>query len=137
VRFPVGTESKSYEEYEITAFPRVIVIDPKGKVAWTGWPTGNEGTSLIEEIRRVIAEEPPTRTHPAEATEARRNLTQARQALRDSDFRKASRSADRAFDHALRGDQLKTDCQDMVDLVESLGGPGLRARGDAAARNHA
>lgn len=119
VLFPVGTGSKSAEEYDIESFPRVVVVDTNGKVAWSGWPESFD--SLVGEIRRVIADAPPTRTHPIQAAEARRKLTQSRQALREDAFRKAYEAATSAFEHALTGDPLKTGCQDMVDLVEALG----------------
>jgi len=121
VLFPVGTESKSFEEYGIDSFPRVVVIDPEGKVAWTGWPGQGGGGALIREIRDVVSETPPNRTHPEEAKKANTYLKQARDALRDDDYRKAYRSAESAYECALTGDPLKTRCQDMVDLVESLG----------------
>lgn len=121
VLFPVGAESKSYEDYEISSFPRVVIIDPNGKVAWTGWPGASGGEALVREIRAVVAEVPPTRTHPEEAAKVRAYLAQARQALRGDDYRKAYRAARSALERALTGDPLKTRCQDMVDLIEALG----------------
>lgn len=119
VLFPVGTESKSYEDYDISRFPRVVVIDPRGKVGWTGW--AGAGGTLISEIRAIAAETPPTKTHPEEMVKVRAYLKQARQALRGDDFKRAYKSAQNAYDRALTGDPLKTRCQDMVDLVEALG----------------
>ena len=121
VLFPVGMESKSYEEYKLTNFPRVVVIDPQGRVAWTGWPGEKGGDTLFREVQRVIAETPPTRTHPIEAAEVRRNLADARRALRDENYREAYKKATAAFNRALTGDPLKTECQDMLDLIEALG----------------
>jgi len=118
VLFPVGTESKSYEDYDIDSFPRVVVIDPEGKVAWTGWP-GDVG-GLITEVRKVISDTPPTKTHPLEAAEALSDLEQAKTAIRAEDYRKAFREAESAYGHALTGDPLKLRCQAMVDLVEAL-----------------
>ncbi len=121
VLFPVGMESKSYEEYKLTSFPRVVIIDPQGRIAWTGWPGDKGGETLFREVQRVIAETPPTRTHPIEAAEVRRNLAEARRALRDENYREAYRKAMAAFNRALTGDPLKTECQDMLDLIEALG----------------
>jgi tetratricopeptide (TPR) repeat protein len=125
VFFPVGMEAKkSFEDYDISSYPRVVIIDANGKVAWTGWP-GEEGdrggNRLVEEIGKVVAETPPTKTHPEEAAKAESYLQQARQALREDRFREAHKAASNAFDHALRGDALKTRCQDMLDLIEALG----------------
>jgi len=114
-------ESESFEEYDISSFPRVVIIDPGGKIAWSGWPGKDGGQKLIEEISRVAAETPPTRTHPAEAKLVHQYLKQARRALREDAYRDGFQSARRAFEHALTGDALKTRCQDMLDLIEALG----------------
>lgn len=119
VYFPIGTESESDEEYQISGWPRVVIIDPHGKVAWSGWADD------IEELNRVtleiMAETPPTKTHPEEAEIVRSELADAREALRADKFRDAYRAARTAYDHALTGDELKTRCQDMLDLIEALG----------------
>ena len=47
-------------------------------------------------------------------------LKQARQALREDRYQDAFRSADNAFEHALRGDELKSRCQDVLDLIEAI-----------------
>ncbi len=128
VLFPVGIASDAYKEYDIDNFPRAVIIDATGKIAWTGWPSGAE---LVSQIREVIAETPPNRTHPIEAAEARRSLSLAREALRTNELRKAYRNADIAYDRALAGDPLKADCQHMLDLIEALGRDEL-ARAEAA-----
>ncbi len=119
VIFPIGFESKTYEEYGISTFPYVVMIDANGKVYWTGWPGEKGGNALVEEIFKCNLENPPTKTHPEEAAKA--YLQDAREALREDKFQAAFRAADDAIDRALTGDPLKTLCQDMLDLIEALG----------------
>jgi peroxiredoxin len=123
VFFPIALEAKeTFDEYKIEGgSPRVVVIDAAGKIAWSGWPGGEGESNLVTEIARVIAETPPTRTHPEEAEKARAYLKQARAALRDEHYREAAKAAQNAFEKALRGDQLNARCQDMLDLIEALG----------------
>lgn len=134
-QFPVGLEAQqAFEDYDLVDLdrPRVVIIDANGKVAWTGWPGQKGGETLAKAVFDVIADTPPTKTHPEEAALARAALQQARQALRDDDYREAFKAARRANEHALTGDPLKTRCQDMLDLIEALGRDKL-ARADRAA----
>jgi tetratricopeptide (TPR) repeat protein len=120
--FPIALEAKkTFDDYEVTSFPRVVIIDAAGKIAWAGWPSASGGGTLVEEIRKVQSETPPTRTHPEEAARTLAYLKQARQALRQDKYREAHLAATSAFGHALRGDTLKSRCQDMLDLVAALG----------------
>lgn len=120
VFFPIALESKSYEDYEITAFPKVVVIDPNGKVAWTGWP-GAGGSELIKAIEEVFNETPPTKTHPEDAVVVRQKLDTARDALRTGELQAAHDAAREADSLAASGDALKTQCDDMLELIEALG----------------
>jgi tetratricopeptide (TPR) repeat protein len=121
VFFPIALEAKkTFDDYELTSFPRVVIIDATGKVAWSGAP-GDGGSALAEQVRKVQGDTPPTKTHPEEAARALAYLKQARQALRQDKYREAHQAATSAFGHALRGDTLKSRCQDMLDLIEALG----------------
>lgn len=122
VFFPVALEAKrTFDDYDITSYPRVVIIDPRGKVTWTGWPGREGGTSLVEQIGKAAADTPPTKTHPEDAAKAESYLKQARQALHQNKYREAYQAANSAFGAALRGDPLKSRCQDMLDLIEALG----------------
>jgi cytochrome c biogenesis protein CcmG/thiol:disulfide interchange protein DsbE len=121
VFFPIGLEAKkTFEDYKLTSFPRAIIIDPNGKVAYAGWPGEKGGDPLLKEIQKVASETPPTKTHPEETAKVQAYLKQARQALREERYQDAFRAATNAFDHALRGDELKSRCQDVLDLVEAI-----------------
>ena len=133
VIFPVGTEAKkSIEDYDIDVYPCVVIVDANGKVAWTGRPGEDGGQKLVDEIGRVVAETPPTKTHPEEAVKVHAYLKQAHRALRDEDYHRAVQEGRRALQTALTGDSLKTRCQDMLDLIEALGRDTL-ARAERAA----
>ena len=122
VFFPIGLEAKkTFQDYDLTLFPRVIIVDTGGKVAWVGWPGDKGGNTLIEQLGKVLAETPPTRTHPEETAKVQAYLEQSRAALRGDRVREAFTAATSAFEHALRGDELKTRCQDVLDLIEALG----------------
>jgi hypothetical protein len=123
VFFPIALEAKTtFDEYKIdAATPKVVIVDPAGKIAWSGWPGEKGGQELIKEIEKVIADVPPTKTHPEEAERAKNYLKQARTAMREDHFREAAKGAQNAFEKALRGDQLKAQCQDYLDLLEALG----------------
>jgi peroxiredoxin len=122
VFFPVALEAKkTIDEYKITSFPHTVVIDPSGKVAWAGWPGGQGEDELAKLTLGLLADNPPIKTHPLEAKIAEEKLREARQALRDGDYREAFVAAITADEHALAGDELKIRCQDMLDLVEAVG----------------
>jgi tetratricopeptide (TPR) repeat protein len=119
VNFPVAFECKAYEEYKIKEFPRVVVVDPSGRVAFSGPP------SDVENIRRavfeVLADTPPTRTRPEETRYVQKRLEDARAALRQANYREAFQAARDAFEHAVTGDRLKSTCQDVLDLLDLIG----------------
>lgn len=122
--FPVGFEARqTFDDYDIdiSAYPRVVIIDAAGKIAWTGWPGENAGQTLVEQIGKVVGETPPTKTHPEEAARVHAYLAEAGAALQEDRYRDAHRAAEDAFDHALLGDPLKSRCQDFLDLIEMLG----------------
>ncbi|MGD8451781.1 MAG: redoxin domain-containing protein [Phycisphaerae bacterium] len=119
--FPIALECDAAEEYDIDSFPHVVVIDPNGKIAFSGSATTGGGDRFIQQIIDAVRETPPTRTHPREAAEARRHLDHAREQIRGGDYRAAYRSAQDAYERALTGDTLKTECQDMLDLLEAIG----------------
>lgn len=120
VLFTVGVGSKSHEDYQIREFPWLVVVDPKGRIAKSGSPSA-DGDELRRALLEVLAKDPPTKTHPAEARECFKQLELAREALRREDYREAASAARRAYERALTGDALKTRCQDFVDLVEAIG----------------
>lgn len=117
--YPVAVESKSYRDYEITQFPQAVIIDPNGKVAWTGWP--GDVDQMLKVVQDVMEKTPPTRTHPREAARATELIDQTRKYIADDKLREAYATAWKANEHALSGDPLKARCQDYLDLLESLG----------------
>lgn len=127
VQFPVAYGSDAAKDYEIGQFPWIVMIDPDGKVAWTGAPSGAVG----EAYRKILRENPPNRTHPAEALRAREELDRARAALREDNYLEAFEAARDAFDRTLTGDDLKSQCQEMLDLIEAIARDHL-AEADAA-----
>ena len=114
--FPIALECKAAEEYEIRSFPHLVIIDAAGQIAYSG-----DGKDIIQKLQEIIEETPVYRTHPREATRVRRLLDQARAAYRQEDYRLALIKARKAYNRALTGDKLKTECQEMIDLVEALG----------------
>jgi signal transduction histidine kinase len=120
VQYPVALESDSYKEYGISQFPRVVIIDRDGKVAYSGWPSG--GLNELQNVAiELLAEKPPIRTHPEDAKVVRERLETAYAALREGDVRAAFQAGILAERKALTGDELKTECREVLDLVEALG----------------
>lgn len=119
--FPIGLESKSDDEYRIESFPRVVIIDSDGKVAWSGWPAENGGIQLRDALLETLSKTPPTRTHPKEASKVRAHLDDARAALRAGKYRDAFEAARDAYEKALTGDSLKVTCREFLDLIDALG----------------
>jgi thiol-disulfide isomerase/thioredoxin len=48
VRYPIALESKSLEDYGISAIPQAFVLDRAGKVVWQGHPAGPEVEEAIQ-----------------------------------------------------------------------------------------
>lgn len=115
-QFPIALECNAHEEYKLESFPRMVILDTDGKVYWTG--NLGEGYPAILEI---MAEKPPTRTRPREAVVVQTRLDEARAALRTKNYREAYRLARDAFENAVTGDTLKTQCQEIMELIEMIG----------------
>ena len=128
---PLGVDArKAFDDFEIKSGPRLVLLDPAGKVAWVDWPSekGDKGIDRIAgQIEKVYTDTPPKRTHPEIAAMVATYLKQARQSLRADRIREAYEAADKANDAALRGDPLKKRCQDMLDLIGALGRDRLAA----------
>ncbi len=133
VFFPVGFEArKTFDEFDIKQPPRILIIDTHGKIAWSGWAIEKSGQGLVDELTKITVATPPTKTHPFLVAKVEAYLKEARQALRSDNYREAYEASEKASDMALRGDQLKTHCQDYLDLIQALGRDKL-AQADAAA----
>ncbi len=119
VFFPVGVGSETHKRYQVSRFPWVVIVDAKGKVAYSGVAT--KGQELINKVQETLVKTPPTRTHPLEAPKVHQKLEAARASLRTSSYRAAFRHARDAFETAVTGDQLKTQCEEMLELLEAIG----------------
>ena len=42
VKYPIGLESRSLEDYGISGIPHAFVVDRKGKITWHGHPAEAE-----------------------------------------------------------------------------------------------
>lgn len=118
--FPIGAGSKSMEEYKITKYPSLVIIDPLGKISWSGAAFGKDN-EISKALEKVFTDNPPFKTHPDEVIYTQRQLAEARQALREGDIRESFEAAERAIEHTVFGDPLRAKCQDVLDLIESLG----------------
>lgn len=116
VFFPVGCESKAAEDYGITVFPSIVIVDPEGKVAYKG-PVSNDLFNTIADIQEKT---PPTRTNPEEAARAARWLDEAREQIREGSFRRAYVLAADAWLHTVLGDRLKSEAFAFSDVLELL-----------------
>lgn len=116
--FPIAVGSKAAEEYEIESFPHVVVLDPEGKVVWSGWP--GQIDELTKKIGETMSKTPPSQTHPLEKEKVQEELEEARDAFHDAKYRDAYRAAQAAYDRAVSGDPLKTRSAAMLDLVEAM-----------------
>jgi tetratricopeptide (TPR) repeat protein len=130
--FPIALGCKAAVAYKITQFPRVVIIDPMGKVVYSDFSNPN---SMVKEILKLLEDSTPFRTHPREAAKARKYLQAARDALERGDYREAFLQATDANDHALMDDPLKARCQEMLDLVDAIGHDRLQ-HGLALIENH-
>jgi cytochrome c biogenesis protein CcmG/thiol:disulfide interchange protein DsbE len=125
--FPIALECEAARDYKITSFPRVVIIDPTGKIAYSGWPNNPE--ELPKKIIDLFSDTPPFRSHPREAELVRRALEEAKAALRAGDYRTAYIKMRDADESALIGDPLKLRVHELIDLIEALGRDELmRAR---------
>lgn len=117
--FPIGVESEAAKDYEIESFPRLVIVDPDGKVAWSGGP--DKFNEVVTTIFEVIENTPPRMTHPEDAELCREDLATARAAIRKGEWHEAFTAARSAYERAVTGDPLKTICLDTLDLIEALG----------------
>lgn len=129
VFFPIALESKSVKEYEPKSLPHIVIVDPLGAIVYSGWPGTGGGNEFVKKIQDLLEKTPPTKTHPREAEVSRKCLEDAKRELRESNYFRAFRDSRLAFEHALQGDPLKVQCQNMLDLVDALG-RDLLARGE-------
>lgn len=121
--FPIALESDAHEEYELQGFPHLVIIDPDGRIAWSGTPGGGSGQSggFMGALVEVLQENPPYRTHPFDVEQIHEYMDQFRAELRDDAFTNAYKAARSALDRAVAGDPLATRCLEAVELVEALG----------------
>jgi tetratricopeptide (TPR) repeat protein len=130
--FPIALGSKAASAYKITKFPRLVIIDPTGTIAYSDWGDIN---GMVDQIGKLLEDAPPFRTHPREAERARKALQASREALQRGDFREAFIQAREADEHALMDDRLKVRCQEMLDLIDAIGRDRLQ-HGLALIDNH-
>jgi hypothetical protein len=117
--FPIGTKSKSAEEYGVDGGFGFVVIDAEGKLAFRGG--GTDLSALSNAVQDTLKKNPPTKTHPREAKIVRKLLTEARSQIKAGEYRLAFETARDAFGRAVTGDILRSEVMDVIDLLEALG----------------
>lgn len=121
VLFPVVFESKAAEEYKITVFPSIVIIDPEGKIAYKG--AASDINSVRSALTKVLSESPATRMHPAQADFAARRLESAQKELQKNEWRRSFRQARSALQAGAQvvGDPLLREAIDVFDTLELTG----------------
>lgn len=119
VRFPVGLSSKTADDYKITRFPSIVIIDPNGRITQIAdvSQAGSFSQTLFDTLNNV----PPSRTHPEEAEKAVAKIDEARRLMRERDYQGAFQAARDASERATLGDPLKNEAYSFVDLIERIG----------------
>lgn len=118
ISFPVAVGSEAYKEYEIDTFPSMVIIDPEGKVAYRGLPSG--GNEVEKQISDIYGKIPPWKTHPSEAVECQDIMTRVRELVRQKNYSEAYTEISNGMTKAVIGDKLKSEMQVYVDLIEQL-----------------
>jgi len=132
VFFPVGVESKSAAEYGFEAGFNFVVVDPEGKIAFKsqeGRGRGVDLNSVVNAVGDIRKNNPPTRTHPAEARACYRLLDEACQLVDQGRYPAAYRKARDVFLRSVLGDPLHSRTMELGDLLEELGYDRLAAFG--------
>ena len=75
-----GWQNKYAKEWGVNSIPRTFLIDPSGKVAWTGHPA-----RLDEPLAKAFKATPPTLVDPAVAEQANAVLGQVEQSIAAGD----------------------------------------------------
>jgi tetratricopeptide (TPR) repeat protein len=118
VSFPVLLGSKSYEDYRISSFPRAVIINADGKVVFTGHPASED---FAKAFVATLEDPEPSKTHPLEVPKVKKLLDESRDAIRSGEFRTAIKDAKDAAEKAVRGDELLTDADNLLDLITAIG----------------
>lgn len=121
VGWTVACGSEAYKEYRPDSYPHVFVLDTEGRIAWSGFPGQDGGDEMVKHVLDVLAKNPPSITHPAEAELARELRAKSKTAIREKNYREAIKNASDSVDHTIAGDRLRTQCQDVMDLIEAIG----------------
>jgi len=118
ITFPVACESKAHQEYGITTFPSIVIVDPEGKIAFKGVPSGDQ---IVQQLIDVIEKTPPYRSHPDEAARAVAEIQKAREFMAAGDFHRAFKTALVAWQRPVLGDPLKAEAFNLLELLEQMG----------------
>lgn len=118
ITFPVGTASKSAQEWEIDGEFGLAVVDTEGKLAFRGNP--GDFQALQQKLIEIIVKAPPTRAHPIEAKIARQEIAESRTLIGKGKYREAYFAAGRAADRSVPGDPLTSEALEITDLIERM-----------------
>lgn len=118
ITFPVGTSSKSAQEWEIDGEFGLAIVDTEGKLAYRG--SGVDLQGMQSKLAEIISKGPPTRAHPIEARLARQDIAEARTLIGGGKFKDAYFLAGRAADRSVFGDPITSDALELTDLIERM-----------------
>lgn len=121
IEFTYGYGGAIHEIYEVTSFPQVFLIDPRGTIAWRGRPSDE----LDERVSDLMARTPPV---GANAAAIRKRLEAAERAHQAGDL---GRAAGMAREVAAADDEaLQKKGHELLSKIEESGRKKLgNARG--------
>ncbi len=118
VTFPVGTASKTADEWEIQGNFGLVVIDPEGRLALHS--NSPDLSQLQTALVDIAVKNPPTRSHPSEAKIVRRLIDETRQLVKQEKYREAYTRIAEAVSRSVLGDPLRSEAMELADLIELM-----------------
>ena len=83
--YAVGAGSTTGALYGVRAIPRAFIVDPQGRVAWTGHPM-----SMDAALEQALRETPPVLAAPDELARARKSLEEAARLIKERRYGRAA-----------------------------------------------
>ena len=129
MNYPIGTESKTGQDYGVRGIPRAFIISPEGKVLWTGYPS----SQMDRAIESALKNHPPELIHPDTRKKIDGLLAKADSAIEQGDLKGAAEHVA----EAVRTDEDGVLQSEMNQRQEAIQNARQNLLQTAEAANHA
>jgi len=116
MQYIIGTGSSSADRYDVQGIPFAVVVNPAGRIVWTGHPMGG----LARVIQKVYEETPPQLIGEKKLAKLKKELADAQRAFKRGALGRAYRLTGEIIEASPEGHEIHASAQALMDELSAI-----------------